>query len=316
MARPIVSVITPSYNQAPFLEQTLCSVLDQDYPLIEYHVMDGGSSDASPAIISRYAPRLASWVSEKDNGQAEAINKGFARATGEIIAWINSDDYYLPGAIRAAVEAFEEHPSAALVFADVLSVDGAGKPFNLMRAGNWGLDDLLQFRILAQPGVFMRRATLEQAGYLDTTFHYLLDHHLWLRIARLAPIRHVPGRWAAARFHDTAKNVSQAARFGTEADRIVEWVAQDPAYAGEWQRLEKPIRAGADRIAGYYLLEAGQPREALRRYLHGLRLAPRIILPEWRRVAYAALSPWLPLEGFRRGWKRRKAERLNRGDDA
>src|SRR5512139_1658315 len=136
----LVSIVTPSFNQALFLEQTMRSVLEQDYPRIEYIVMDGGSTDGSLEIIKRHTSRLAYWVSEQDRGQADAINKGFAHAHGDIVAWLNSDDYYLPGAISAAVKAFAENPDVLLVYADMLAVDEDGQAFNQLRYRQIGLE--------------------------------------------------------------------------------------------------------------------------------------------------------------------------------
>src|SRR5687767_13684136 len=141
----LVSIITPSFNQASYLEQTLRSVLDQAYPRIEYIVIDGASTGGSPEIIKKYAPRLAYWTSEKESGQAEAINKGMARAQGEIVAWLNSDDYYLPGAVEAAVRAFDEHPDAVLVYADMQAVDEEGEVINALKNRQLTLEDLLSF---------------------------------------------------------------------------------------------------------------------------------------------------------------------------
>ena len=219
---PLVSIVTPSFNQAAFLEQTICSVLEQDYPNIEYWVIDGGSTDNSIEIIKQFAPRLAGWVSEKDKGQADGINKGLTKATGEIIGWLNSDDLYYPGAIAGAVEAFRLHPEASFVFSDVESIDEQGNAFNLMRYGNWKLPDLMTFHIIGQPGVFMRRAVLEQAGYLDLNYNYLLDVQLWLRMAAIAEPYYAPEEvWAAARIHSDAKNVAHAKDFGVEAFRQI-----------------------------------------------------------------------------------------------
>ena len=166
MDLPRVSIITPSFNQAQFLEQTICSVLSQNYPNLEYWVIDGGSTDGSLEIIHKYAGQLAGWVSEPDRGQAEGINKGLARATGEVVAWLNSDDLYYRGAIEAAVDTLSTNPRASFVFSDVESIDEAGQPFHRMRYGHWGLADLMRFRIIGQPAVFIRRTFLAQTGLL------------------------------------------------------------------------------------------------------------------------------------------------------
>ena len=309
-AVPRVSIITPSFNQAAFLEETIQSVLSQDYPNLEYWIIDGGSTDGSVEIIQKYADRLAGWVSEKDHGQAEAINKGFARATGDIVAWINSDDYYLPGAIAAAVAVLQARPECSLAFSDVLSVDGSGQAFNVMTFGPWGLDELMQFNIIAQPGVFMRRSALEQAGYLDESYRYMLDHHLWLRVAQAGPLAYVPERWAAARFHAAAKNVAQAAGFGREAVRIAGWMADQPALAERYHRLRRRIWAGAYRIDGRYLLDGGQPGPALRAYLRSLGFYPPVALAETRRILYAAASLVFNVQGLRRSYVARRQRRV------
>jgi glycosyltransferase involved in cell wall biosynthesis len=308
---PSVSIITPSYNQAAYLEATLRSVLEQDYPQLEYLLVDGLSSDNSVEIIQRCAARLAWWVSEKDKGQAEAINKGFARATGDIVAWLNSDDVYLPGAIRAAVKAFETHPEAGLVFGDVVSINAAGEPINVMTFGDWGLDELLQFKIISQPAVFMRRAVLERAGYLDPNFHFMLDHHLWLRMAQLAPMVYVPERWACARFHENAKNVSQAPGFAREATHVADWIEAQPSLQDARRRLGPRIRAGAQRINGFYLLDAGQPRAALWAYLKSLALYPPAALPDWRRILFAAASLFVDVSRLRRGYLSKRKARFD-----
>ncbi|GAP09529.1 glycosyltransferase [Bellilinea caldifistulae] len=310
MSAPLVSIITPSFNQAAFLEQTIRSVLEQTYPQIEYMVVDGGSTDGSREIIEKYADRLAWWVSEKDAGQADGINKGLRRAQGEIVAWLNSDDYYLPAAVGQAVEVFRHHPQAGLVFSDVESVDGEGNRFNIMRFGEWGLTDLMAFRIISQPGVFMRRSVLEQAGYLDPNYHYLLDHHLWLRMAVIAPLHYARGaRWAAARFHPAAKNVAQAAGFGNEALRLAAWMESDPRFKEHLPSVQRRMWAGAYRLDAFYRLDAGDRRAALAAYAQAFRYHPPTVLRDWRRLLYALLSP-LGLEGLRQAYLRRRSRRF------
>ena len=288
---PLVSIVTPSFNQAAFLEQTIRSVLEQNYPNIEYWVIDGGSTDHSVEIIKQYAPRLAGWLSEKDKGQADGINKGLAKATGEIIGWLNSDDLYYPGAIAGAVEDFRLHPEASFVFSDVESIDEHGNAFNLMRYDDWKLPDLMTFHIIGQPGVFMRRAVLEQAGYLDLNYNYLLDVQLWLRMAAIAEPYYAPEEvWAAARIHSDAKNIAHAKDFGAEAFRLAKWLCEDQRFYPLSSKLFNKIWAGAHRLNAFYLVEAGQYKPALRSYAKMLRLAPSTSKGTFKRMAFAALG--------------------------
>jgi glycosyltransferase involved in cell wall biosynthesis len=285
-----VSIVTPSYNQAQYLEQTIRSVLAQGYTPLEYFVIDGGSNDGSSAIIQQYAGQLTGWVSEKDNGQADAINKGLRQTGGEIVGWLNSDDTYVPGAITRAVEVFQQHPEAGLVYGDVLSVDAQSQPFNLQTFKPYRLDDLMAFRIISQPAVFMRRAVLERAGLLDESYHLLLDHHLWLRMARLAPIVYVPETWAAARYHAEAKNLARTADFGREAYRLVDWMQSDPAFCDDFKRHEKRIRGGAQRLDAFYLLDGGNYAAALKAYSKAFTNSPTVVLREAHRVLFALLG--------------------------
>ena len=286
----LVSVITPSYNQAAFLEEALRSVLEQEYPHIEYFVIDGGSTDGSVEIIRKYADKLTWWVSEPDSGQAEAINKGFARANGEIIAWLNSDDYYLPATIAEVVRQFETHPEIGMLYGDVLSIDGEGNPIYVQRFRPYTLEDLMAFNIISQPAVFLRRDALRKAGGLDLSYRYLLDHHLWIRVALHAPLYYFPKILAAARYHEDAKNIARAAEFGKEAFRILAWMSRDSALESLVQKNKRKIHAGAHRLDAFYLVEAGKMSEGLAAYARAFKFSPRIALKSWKRILYALAS--------------------------
>lgn len=286
---PTVSVITPSFNQADYLEDTIRSVLSQDYPEVEYMVIDGGSRDGSQEIIQKYAPALTWWISEADEGQADAINKGLGRARGEIVAWLNSDDLYLPGAISSAVKALRQNPKAGMVYGDAITIDGQGRPLKFLRFPDWGLQELMGFRIICQPSVFMRRSVLEQVGFLDPSYDFMLDHHLWLRIGLTAPIQHIPEVLAAARHHPAAKNVSHAVKFAQETQRLLEWMNINPEYSGliEDQRF---ITGGAYRLRARYLLDGGLPADSLRAYSQAFLLQPGYTTKHWHRVLFALFS--------------------------
>ena len=307
----LVSIITPSFNQAEYLEQTIQSVLTQDYSEIEYIIVDGGSTDGSPEIIKKYADQLHWWVSEPDQGQGEAINKGVGQASGDLIAWLNSDDLLAPGAVRAAVRVFEEHPDLGMVYGNAISIDRNGRPLNDMRFGNFTWEDFARFQIICQPAVFLRRQTFLSAGAIDPSYHFLLDHQLWLRVTSRFPTQHVPQVWAFARHHPGAKNVAQAAEFGQEAFRIVEWLRADPEYTKRNLDQDPRVLAGAHRFNARYLLDGGQPRAALGAYWKAVQMHPVTGLQEFPRIVFAGLS-MVGFKGLGNLYYRIKARRLPR----
>jgi len=289
-SRPSVSIITPSYNQAAYLEHAIRSVLSQDYSPIEYILMDGGSTDGSLEIIQKYAARFDWWVSEPDQGQADAINKGLKRARGEIVAWLNSDDLYLPGAVSAAVRALQEDPEAGMVYGDAITIDAQGCPLKMLRFPDWGLEEFIGFRIICQPAVFMRRAALERAGWLDTFYHYMLDHQLWVRIAENSRVRHIPQVWAAARHHPGAKNVAQPLEFSREIFHMLSWMQTDPDLVNRMERRRRHVRAGAYRLSARYLLDGGMYKDALKAYWKAALAQPGYALRHWHRMLFALLG--------------------------
>jgi glycosyltransferase involved in cell wall biosynthesis len=305
---PLVSIITPSFNQAEYLETTIRSVLDQAYAPLEYLIIDGGSTDGSLDIIRRYAGRLAHWESGPDRGQAQAINKGLARAQGEIVAWINSDDVYLPGSIASAVEHLLANPHAAMVYGDGIMVGSNLELLDRHRYRQLHLVDLLSFEVLLQPAVFMRRASLEQAGLLDESYHLILDHELWVRLAANGPLRHVPEFWALERTHEQAKTIHQAAGFVDEAARLLEQASAHPVLAEIYAANRRRIQAGYHIFAARRLIDAGDYVPASRHIARALGNHPVSVARYWYKVVQAVLSA-LGLAGMFE-WYRRTRRRL------
>jgi glycosyltransferase involved in cell wall biosynthesis len=209
---PLVSVVTPSLNQGRFIGDAVRSVLGQDYPRIEYLVVDGGSTDGTLAVLAGHDGAVR-WISEPDNGQAAAINKGFRLASGEVLAWLNSDDLYEPQAISAAIAYLQAHPDTAMVYGDATHVDAEDVEIGpCAYVGPFDLDRLIhESDYIVQPAAFFRRSAFEAVGGLDESLHWGMDYDLWLKIARRFPIAYLPRK--LARYRQTGENKTALGRF-------------------------------------------------------------------------------------------------------
>jgi glycosyltransferase involved in cell wall biosynthesis len=213
---PTITVVTPSFNQARFLERTIRSVLDQGYPALEYIVMDGGSTDGSADIIARYADRISYWQSQPDGGQTAAINSGWRRATGDILCWLNSDDYYLPGSLHYVAEQMSNRPDVWTMYgsAEVVDEDGRhlafwGRPFSRRVM-------ILSQNCIPQPSSFVRREAIDAVGDLDETLNYTMDLDLFMRIAKVQAPRYLGRALAVVTKHKDAKTWRDRSKMARE----------------------------------------------------------------------------------------------------
>lgn len=211
MTLPSLSIVTPSYNQASFIETTLRSVLDQGYPHLDYLVMDGGSTDGSVDILRRYDGRLR-WVSEKDDGQGAALHTGFRTTSGEILAWINSDDVYAPDAFRTVCEHFAAHPETDWIIGRCPIIDRDGRIVRKMITRykelwlrRFSYRRLLIENYISQPAVFFRRRLFDRVGGINPGYHCAMDYDLWLRMGAVSRPAILDRELARFRVHDSSK---------------------------------------------------------------------------------------------------------------
>lgn len=216
-----ISLVTCSYQQGCYIEATIQSVLKQAYPKLEYIIMDGGSTDATTEILARYRGSLSRVVSQRDDGQTDALIKGFAHSSGEIMGWLCSDDLLLPGALETVDQYFREHPDVMAVYGDALWIDADGKPVRPKREMGFSrFVFLYDHNYIPQPSMFWRRSLYEQVGGLDTHFDLAMDSDLWERFSRVTRIEHLPCYLSCMRYYPEQKTRSRRAE-GELEDRAI-----------------------------------------------------------------------------------------------
>jgi glycosyltransferase involved in cell wall biosynthesis len=292
---PSISIVTPSYNQASFLEETILSVLDQGYPKLEYFVIDGESTDGSVDIIRKYDKQLDFWVSEPDQGQYHALQKGFAQASGDLLGWLNSDDLYLPGALLNVGRAYSENPGNCIA-GPVIHTDMRTGKETLVTQFGVTFEHLVRFWELKhswqQPGFFFPRATYDLVGGIDASLNYSMDHDLACRLLRHCRVAYVDEPVARFRLHDASKTCAAARDMLLEVSTVSQryWPLLESVDSGRHDRFV------AQRLAGLALRSIRRrPAEAAQLLLESLRRSPTAMPGGVLRVA----KRWLHAAGLR-----------------
>lgn len=290
-SQPRVTVVTPSLNQGAFIEATIRSVLAQDYPAIDYIVIDGGSTDGTLEILRRYEGRLA-WSSAPDRGQADAVNRGWQRG-GAVLGWLNSDDLYLPGAVSAAVAGLQAHPHAAGVYGDCEYIDESGRPIDRHTTAPFDYATLVRTARtpIGQPAAFLRHEAVAAVGYLDAELSMVMDLDLWLRLGLIAPMAYLPQPLARFREHAASKTIARQARAAPEIMAIYRRLFARADLPPAIRAIEAEALSGATVYAGNSLLMAGQLGAARGYALAGIRKAtPRMRVMALKILLVAAFG--------------------------
>jgi glycosyltransferase involved in cell wall biosynthesis len=253
-ANPLVSLVTPSFNQGAFVEATLLSVQAQTWPAVEHVVMDGGSTDGTASILERYRGRLAHVQSAPDGGFADALRSGFARCGGTVLGYLNSDDLLAPRAVEEAVRFLESRPEVVLVYGNRICVDERGRMLYVRPSPPWGARSPHAHHVLGQETCFWRRDAYDRAGGIDATFRFAVDYDLFSRLARLGPFAHCGRIWGFFRKHAASKTMTSYADVGaSEVARV-----QDATWGRRPPGWETALVHGACRLYG---LAGGLARE-------------------------------------------------------
>jgi glycosyltransferase involved in cell wall biosynthesis len=284
--QPLVSIVTPSFNQGAFIERTIRSVKNQEYPRIEHVIMDGASTDGTLDVLRRYeATYPLRWYSEPDKGQSDAVNKALALISGEIVGWLNSDDVYVSrNVVSVVAEAFANNPGVGVVYGNVLEIDEHDRIQRLRRnipRASWRL--LVAFNFISQPAVFFRRSALASER-LNTALHFVMDYDLWLRLRQREEFCHLDRFLAGVRYHSGAKNLRRKADLIREASQV----RRQYSRGGAWETVDRTVCKLLFRL--YRLSAISRINELARE-----PWAVRLDLPSKGRVALRQVPPfgWL-----------------------
>ena len=274
---PLVSIVTPSYNQGNFIEQTLLSVKGQDYQNIEHIIVDGGSNDQTLDILTGYKDQYAlRWISEKDRGQSDALNKGFRLAQGSIIGWLNSDDTYLQGAVSSAVEFISANNEINWVHGKGYWIDEQGTVVGEYPVKAYNLEDLLIFGMhMVQPSIFFKRSVLDLTGGLDVSIHSTMDFDFMLRVSRYFRGTFIPKFIATRRIHKDAKSIAQANIFFRDYIRSLDKLFSDSDLPPKIVHLKKRAYHHAYLVGGYQAFQDQDYKSARSLLKEALRYDPR-----------------------------------------
>jgi glycosyltransferase involved in cell wall biosynthesis len=286
---PLVSIVTPTFNQGAFIRETVESVLGQDYPEIEYIVIDDGSTDATRAVLESFGTRLR-WWSRPNRGQTATINEGFAQCRGKVVTWLNSDDTLLPGAVSWGVSAFDRHPAAGVVFGDTLFTGADGSPLQRSAATCFDYETFVVEcqNPIPQCSSFLRRSVLEAAGPLDDALYYFMDWDLWMRAGLSAPIVYEPVLLSTYRLHAESKTVARARRAAPELECVYRKYFEADRVPPGIRRRRRQAFANMYFMTASYFLHGGDRAAARRMAWRAARSDPAGLLRirQVRRLAY------------------------------
>lgn len=288
---PLVSVLTPCFNSARFIENCIQSVLSQDYPDIEFIVQDGGSTDGTIDILKKYSDRI-SWVSEKDKGQSDGLNRALQRCHGDYIVVLNSDDEFMPGAVRWAVENFERYPEMGAIYGDQQNIDENGKVLFLSEGPEYSYKDIFCCdSVIPAQAAFIRASALKKAGFfIDISRPTCPDYELWARLGLYANMKHVPGFVARYRIHPGSEGQQEKIvyKMADSKMEVMNKICDDPNVSAQIRSWRRPARAGILLwSAGHFSppLARGKQRQAFRQ-----RMKAFLIYPTHRTFVSAVLG--------------------------